>query len=95
MKDIKSNNIPNCLRKYRKARGLKQKEAAEVLGFKSASMISRWERGVCLPSTMNLFRLAALYRRMTDALFIDLLRALRVDLHRREERILSRSKKTQ
>ena len=93
-KKVVPKAIPNCLKKYRKARGLKQKEAAEVLGFKSASMISRWERGVCLPSAINLFRLAALYRRMTDALFIDLLRALRVDLHRREERILSRSKAT-
>ena len=71
-KKTKVKYIPNCLRRYRKARGLKQKDVAEILGIKSASMISRWENGLCLPSTMNLFRLASLYRRMTDALFIDL-----------------------
>src|SRR5437764_14639833 len=59
----KAKNAPilNRLRKYRKARGLKQREAARILGFADASSLSRWEQGVCLPSVMNLFRLAALY----------------------------------
>ncbi len=88
----KSIPVPNCLRKHRKARGLKQKDVAKILGLKSASMISRWESGVCVPSTLNLFRLASLYRTMTDALFMDLVRALRADLHEREERILKGKK---
>lgn len=92
MRKVKHKTIPNCLRRYRKARGLKQKEVAKIFGLKSASIISRWERGLCLPSTLNLFKLASLYRTMADALFIDLLRVLRADLHKREERIL-RSKK--
>ena len=90
MNDINPKTIPNCLRRYRKARGLKQKEVARILGLESASMISRWERGRCLPNTMNLFRLASLYRTMTDALFIDLLRMLREDLRVREEKALPR-----
>ena len=90
MNDINPKTIPNCLRRYRKARGLKQKEVATILGLASASMISRWERGRCLPNTMNLFRLASLYRTMTDALFIDLLKALREDLRIREEKVLPR-----
>ena len=88
MRNTRQRAIPNCLRRYRKARGLKQKEVAKILGLKSASMISRWERGLCLPSTLNLFRLAALYRTMVDALLIDLLRELREDLHKREEEVL-------
>ena len=88
MRKTKPKTSSNCLRRYRKARGLKQKDVAKVLGFKSASMISRWEKGLCLPSTMNLFRLAALYRTMADALFIDVLRALRSDLYKREKRVL-------
>lgn len=91
MKDTNPKTFPNCLRRYRKARGLKQKEVAKILGLESASMISRWERGRCLPSTMNLFRLASLYRIMTDALFIDLLKALRDDLRKREEKVLPRN----
>ena len=83
-----TKTIPNCLRRYRRARGLKQKEVARILGLKSASMISRWEKGVCIPSTLNLFKLATLYRTMVDALFIDMLRALRNDIHKREEKVL-------
>jgi transcriptional regulator with XRE-family HTH domain len=90
MKNVKHNTIPNCLRRHRKARGLKQKDVAKILGLKSSSMISRWENGLCLPSALNLFRLASLYRTMADALFIDLLRALRSDLHKREEKVLRR-----
>ena len=93
MNDINPKTIPNCLRRYRKARGLKQKEVARILGLESASMISRWERGRCLPNTMNLFKLAALYRTMVDALFIDLLRSLRSDLKQREGRILREVKR--
>lgn len=88
MKNIKHKSIPNCLRKYRKARCLEQRDVAEILGLKSASMISRWENGLCLPSALNLFKLASLYRTMADALFIDLLRVLRSDLHKREEKVL-------
>ena len=87
MRNITYKKIPNCLRKYRKARGLKQKEVAEILGLKSASLISRWEKGVSLPSPINLFRLAALYRILVDALFIDLLRFLKQELIKKEKNL--------
>jgi len=89
MKRNSHKKIPNCLRKYRKARGLNQKEVAKVLGLKSASLISRWEKGICLPSPINLFRLAALYRTLVDALFIDLLRFLRQELIKKEKKSLT------
>jgi len=85
---VKSKNIPNCLRRHRRAKGLRQKDVAKVLGLKSASMISRWEKGVCLPNTINLFKLAVLYRTMSDALFIDLIRELRSEIQKREEKVL-------
>ena len=81
--------IPNCLRKYRKARGLKQKEVAEILGLKNASLISRWEKGISLPNSINLFKLAALYRTLVDALFIDLLRFLKQELIKKEKKSLN------
>ena len=87
MKNIKSK-IPNYLKKYRRIRGLKQKDVAKILGIKSASIISRWEKGVCLPNTLNLFRLSILYRTISDALFIDTIRDLRDDIRKREEKIL-------
>jgi len=85
MKNITYKKIPNCLRKYRKARGLKQKDVADILNLKSTGIISRWEKGICLPSPLNIFKLAALYRTMTDALFIDLIRMLKEKILRREE----------
>src|SRR5438552_16533267 len=86
----KVNNRPilNQLRKYRKARGLKQREAARILGFADASSLSRWEQGVCLPSSINMLRLAALYRTLVDALYIDALRAIRKEICTREADLL-------
>lgn len=88
MQDINYKNIPNCLRKYRKARSLKQNEVAVMLGLKSTSVISRWENGACLPETLNVFKLSVIYRTMTDALYIDLMRQLKEDIRKKEENIL-------
>jgi len=84
MTKVKNIAILNRLRKYRKARGLTQREAARILEFADASSLSRWEHGICLPSVMNMFRLAALYRTLVDALYIDALRTIREEIHRRE-----------
>jgi transcriptional regulator with XRE-family HTH domain len=88
MRTFSDKNIPNCLRKYRKARGLKQKDVARILNLKSSGIISRWEKGICLPSSLNIFKLAALYRTLTDALFIDLIRMLKEKILKRKEESL-------
>jgi len=88
---MEEKNIPNSLKRYRKARGLQQKDVAKVLGLKSASMISRWEKGLCLPNTRNLFRLAILYRTMSDALFLDLIKQMRNEIQKREQRVLRKN----
>ncbi len=89
MKDIKYKKISNCLRKYRKLKGLKQKDVARILKLKSTSMISRWEKGVCLPNSLNIFKLSLLYRTLIDVLFIDLMRLLKEDIRKREEKVLN------
>lgn len=86
-------NVPNLLRKYRRTKGLKQIEVAQILGLKSTSRISRWEQGSCIPSMLNLFKLSVLYKVMVDSFFIDLIRELRTDIRKREERFF-RKKKT-
>jgi len=78
----------NSLRKYRKARGLKQKDVAKILGLKSASIISRWENGLSLPNLVNVFKLAVLYRTMPDFLFINLRRLLKEEVLKAEKSIL-------
>jgi len=88
--NVDYKNIPNCLRKYRKARGLKQKDVAKILNLKSSGIISRWEKGICMPSSLNIFKLTALYRTLADALFIDLIRKLREKILKREEEALNK-----
>jgi len=81
-------NIPNNLRRFRRGRGMKQKEVARILGVRSASMISRWEKGSTLPSTENAFKLAVIYRTMVDALYIDYIMQLKGDIRKREEALI-------
>lgn len=77
--------IPNRLKRYRKSRGLSQKDVAQILGLKNSSMISRWEKGLALPSMLNAFKLALLYRIWTDNLYMDLLDALKGEIQMRED----------
>ena len=90
MDNKRERRIPNLLRKYRKVRGFKQKDVARILDLKSPSRISRWEKGICLPSLTNALRLAAAYRVMVDAIFPDLLRDLREEIMKREAELANR-----
>lgn len=85
MKKVEQKKIPNNLRRYRKAIGLKQKEVAEILNLKSAGMISRWEKGICLPSLTNVIKLSGIYSVLVDALFFPLKRMIKKKIMEREE----------
>ena len=91
MKITENQRLPNLLRKYRKGRNLKQKQVAQILGLASASMISRWEKGISLPNTLNILKLAAIYRTMADMMFPKLVTMLRIRLRKREEDIPRKS----
>ena len=80
--------IPNRLKRYRRSRGLSQKEVAQILGLKDASMISRWENGQGMPSMLNALKLALLYRIWTDTLYVDLLDALKGEIQNREDALV-------
>jgi transcriptional regulator with XRE-family HTH domain len=95
MKNTKHKRIPNSLRKHRKARGLLQKEVAQILRIKNASMISRWENGFCVPKSENMFRLGVLYRVMVDALFIDFRKSFEKDILRAEQEVLQNKTQAQ
>lgn len=95
MKNKKHKFAVNSLRKHRKARGLKQKEVANILGLKSGSMVSRWENGLCLPKPINMFKLGLVYRTMVDILFIDLRRLLREEIAKAEQVILQNKAQNQ
>jgi transcriptional regulator with XRE-family HTH domain len=83
----------NLLRKYRKARGLKQKEVAKILGIKNTSLISRWENGERVPRPIKLFQLAIVYRTISEALYLDTVRQLREEIMVKEESIRAKKLK--
>ena len=75
--------IPNRLRKYRLMMGYKQKDVARLLGIKSQSKISRWEKGLSTPSLKNLFQLSALYKTLCDALYFDFFKETREEVYQK------------
>ena len=94
MENWRGRRIPNLLKKYRRVRGLRQKDVAMILDLRSPSRISRWEKGLCLPSLTNALRLAAVYRVMVDAIFPDILRSLRKELKKQEDEVFGRRNAT-
>jgi transcriptional regulator with XRE-family HTH domain len=92
MKEEKINykTIPNRLRKFRKMSGYSQKQVAFFLGVENAGMISRWENGSRFPSPVNIFRLAALYHTMADALYFDLIKVVRREIQVRRNELEAR-----
>ncbi|MDO8577790.1 MAG: helix-turn-helix transcriptional regulator [Dehalococcoidales bacterium] len=91
---IAYKQIPNRLRKCRIARNLKPGVVAEIMGLKYTSQISQWETGASLPTLVNAFKLAGVYKVFVEDLFFDLMhktreeitaRAQTVDEHREQE----------
>lgn len=85
MKNKKPKIIFNDLRHCRKVRRLTQKRVAQIMALKSTAMISRWEAGLCIPKTENLFDLAAVYRSTPQALYWDFFQERRLKIAQREE----------
>lgn len=92
MGNKRERRSPNLLRKYRKVRGLKQKDVAKILNLRSPSRVSRWEKGVCLPSFSNALRLAVVYRVMVDIIYPDLLANIRREIMDRENKVVNRKR---
>lgn len=68
---MRRKRIHNYLKRCRKEKGLTQGEVAFILGLESSSMISRWEKGVSLPETLNALKMAAIYDTTVDFLYED------------------------
>ena len=62
----------NSLRQYRKKHKLFQSHVAHLLGFTSTDRVSLWEKGISVPSIVNLFKLCHIYRASPFDLYPDL-----------------------
>ncbi len=78
-------HINNCIRKHRKVMGYPTKDIAWLLNIRCANRVSRWERGLAMPSAKNLFKLALLFRTLPDQLYRDYRNELRQALTAREK----------
>lgn len=70
----------NLLWKYRKLMGYTQKEVGNKIGV-DPILISRWERGAVMPSSINLLKLSVLYKTLPNELYKGLVRKLQKDLY--------------
>ena len=75
-----SRNIPNRLRRYRRIAGYKQYEVAELLGLRCTDRLSRWEKGISMPSLSNVLKLSVIYKTLVEELYFDLVKESRQEL---------------
>jgi len=93
MGSAKQKRTPNSLSKYRRAKGLTQKEVAKVLGLKEASTISRWERGFRVPKLITAIKLSIIYNTMADGLYLSIRRELKDEISESLNKFRSENKK--
>jgi len=74
--------------------GYPTKELAWLLEIRSADRVSRWERGLAMPSVTNLFKLSLLFRTLPDQLYADYRNGLRPSLSAREQLLQAMKNKT-
>ena len=92
MRTVRRKQIPNLLRKQRKLAGYRQKDVANMLNLKSASMISRWEKGAVAPSLLNLLKLSIIYSTLCDRLYDELVGRVRKAILVKKENVVRREK---
>lgn len=70
--------------------GHKQKDVAALMHLHDTSHISRWEKGLSLPSTINLLKLSIIYRTFPNELYYNLLIELRHEVIKMEKILLKK-----
>lgn len=69
---MEQGRFPNSIRMYRRMYGYSQKKVARLLGLATTAMVSRWELGMALPSLIQTYQLARLYKVMPHELYPSL-----------------------
>ena len=72
--------------------GYKQKDVALLMNLRDTSHISRWEKGLSLPSTINLLKLSIIYRTFPNELYYNLLLELRHKVLKMEKTLFKKDK---
>jgi transcriptional regulator with XRE-family HTH domain len=80
-------NGRNHLYTLRRIRGLRQKQLAHLLGYRSTAMISRLENGRSLPPLPVVFLMEIVLGTRVDEIYVDLFRQMEQVLMRRIDRL--------
>ena len=80
---MRHHKLPNYLRTYRKRAGLSQDEVAYVLGCKSGSKVSRYERFARTPTLETTFAYEALFKVPASDLFSGIFQRVERDTAKR------------
>lgn len=70
--------------------GLSQSEVAQKLRHNTTNMISRWERGLAVPSLENVLKLSVIYKTLVNELFYDNMLEYQKELFPDERKSLER-----
>lgn len=90
-RDLKK--IVNYLRLYRRKKGLSQKKMADLMGFRTTSSISNYERGNKLPYLINLLKLEVICRTPIAFLFRGHIEKLKKEILKKEQRLQKKEQK--
>jgi transcriptional regulator with XRE-family HTH domain len=80
----------NCLRLYRKKNDLSQKKAAYLMGLKTASSLSHYEKGDKAPSLKNALKLEIVFHAPAAFLFREFYSELKKEVEERREKLMIR-----
>ena len=70
--------------------GYSIKDVAGLLNIRCSNRLSRWEKGVAMPSLKNAIKLGLLYHSLTEQLFYEYRQALKANLLERERQLRER-----
>jgi transcriptional regulator with XRE-family HTH domain len=85
MKTHKLKRVENRIWKYRKILNLSQRQVSFLLALNGTSQISKWEKGVKVPSLPNALRLANILKISVEDLFSGLNQHLKKEIEGKAE----------
>jgi len=80
------NQLPNELRRYRRARGLRLRDVANLIGQSSVAHIAHWEKSRKSPSLENSIRLAIAVQCPMEVLFLGLYNQLKQEVNEAKDK---------
>ena len=86
MSRISNSNQANQIRSYRKKRGLRLRDVANMIGQSSPAHLSHWEKGRKLPSLPNALKLSAAIKCPVEVLFFDQFDQLRKETYDKKQK---------